>query len=57
MLITAGVIVLIDVGVTLAWGGASVVALRRNPAGASRGELDDLETSFLTERSLPDVQA
>jgi sortase A len=56
VLITAGVIVLIDVGVTLVWEepvSSLYAAIQQRRAEA---ELDDLETSFLTERSLPDVQ-
>jgi sortase A len=56
VLITAGVIVLIDVGVTLVWEepvSSLYAAIQQRRAEA---ELDDLETSFLAERSLPDVQ-
>ena len=56
VLITAGVIVLIDVGVTLAWEEPVSSLYAAIQQGRAEGELDDLETSFLTERSLPDVQ-
>jgi sortase A len=54
-LITAGVIVLIDVGVTLAWEEPVSSLYAAIQQGRAEGELDDLETSFL-KRSLPDVQ-
>ena len=56
VLITAGVIVLIDVGVTLAWEEPVSSLYAAIQQGRAEAELDDLETSFLTERSLPDVQ-
>ena len=56
VLITAGVIVLIDVGVTLAWEEPVSSLYAAIQQGRAEGELDDLETSFLTDRSLPDVQ-
>jgi sortase A len=55
-LITAGVIVLIDVGVTLVWEEPVSSLYAAIQQGRAEAELDDLETSFLTERSLPDVQ-
>jgi sortase A len=55
-LITAGIVVLADVGVTLAWEEpvSSIYATIQQQRAA--GELDDLEASFLEEHPLPDVE-
>jgi sortase A len=55
-LITAGVIVLLDVGVTLAWEEPVTSLYTRIQQGRAGGELEDLEDSFLRNPSLPDVQ-
>jgi sortase A len=55
-LITAGAVVLADVGVTLAWEEPVSSIYGSIQQGRADGELDDLERSFLARRSLPDVQ-
>jgi sortase A len=55
-LITAGAVALADVGVTLAWEEPVSSIYGAIQQGRAEGELDDLERSFLAERSLPDVQ-
>jgi sortase A len=55
-LITAGVIVLLDVGVTLAWEEPVTSLYTRIQQGRAGGELEDLKHSFLQNPSLPDVQ-
>jgi sortase A len=53
-LITAGVVVLADVGITLAWEEPVSSIYGEIQQQRAEGELDDLEQSFL-DRSLPDV--
>jgi sortase A len=55
-LITAGVVVLADVGVTLAWEEPVSSIYGAIQQDRAEGELDDLEQSFLAGRSLPDVE-
>ncbi len=54
-LITAGLVVLADVGVTLAWEEPVSSVYGAIQQQRAEGELDDLEQSF-AERSLPDVE-
>jgi sortase A len=54
--ITAGAVVLADVGVTVAWEEPVSSIYGAIQQGRAEGELDDLEQSFLAGRSLPDVQ-
>ena len=54
-LITAGVIVLADVGITLAWEEPVSSVYGAIQQQRAEGELDDLEESFL-DRPLPDVE-
>jgi sortase A len=54
-LITAGVIVLADVGITLAWEEPVSSIYGSIQQQLAEGELDDLEQSFL-DRPLPDVE-
>jgi sortase A len=56
-LITAGVVVLIDVGVTLAWEEPVTSLYTEIQQGRAAGQLEDLEESFLQESSLPDVES
>jgi sortase A len=55
-LITAGAVALADVGATLAWEEPVSSIYGAIQQGRAEGELDDLERSFLADRSLPDVQ-
>jgi sortase A len=55
-LITAGAVVLADVGVTLAWEEPVSSIYGAIQQDRAAGELNDLEHSFLVGRSLPDVQ-
>ena len=54
-LITAGVVVLADVGITLAWEEPVSSVYGAIQQQRAEGQLDDLEESF-AERSLPDVE-
>ena len=55
-LITAGIVVLADVGVTLAWEEPVSSIYATIQQQRAEGELDDLEASFLEDHPLPDVQ-
>jgi sortase A len=55
MLITAGIVVLADVGITLAWEEPVSSIYGEIQQQRAEGELDDLEESFL-DRPLPDVE-
>jgi sortase A len=54
-LITAGIVVLADVGITLAWEEPVSSIYGEIQQQRAEGELDDLEESFL-DRPLPDVE-
>jgi sortase A len=55
-LMTAGVIVLLDVGVTLAWEEPVTSLYTQIQQDRAGSQLEDLEDSFLGDPSLPDVQ-
>jgi sortase A len=55
-LISAGLVVLADVGVTLAWEEPVSSVYGAIQQRRAQGELDDLERSFLAENPIPDAE-